>query len=149
MRNDISMLSLTSRIAIKAVVYLSCQSEAGSRTGIKEVARHIAASEHTVGKILQTLARRKVIHSVKGPAGGFYLTEGQQNQALMRVVEAVDADAGFQACGLGLAACPALHPCPIHDEYQLARESMECIFREKTVRDLCRPVVNGMAFLNE
>lgn len=141
------MLSYTCKTAIKAVIFLSTQSEDDVKTGIKEISRRIGASEHTVAKILQLLARKKVINSLKGPSGGFYLTETQQEQAVIHIVVAIEGDEVFKECGLGLTKCSATRPCPIHDEYKVARELMEKIFRERTVRDLCGSVTNGLAYL--
>ena len=141
------MLSHTCKTAIKAVIYLSSKSENDDKTGIKEISGRINASEHTVGKILQLLARKKLINSVKGPSGGFYLNEKQQEQAVIYIVKAIEGDAAFKECGLGLNKCSATHPCPIHDEYKVARELMEKIFSERKVRDLCGSVTNGLAYL--
>ncbi|MEO6834058.1 MAG: Rrf2 family transcriptional regulator, partial [Chitinophagaceae bacterium] len=66
------MLSYTCKTAIKAVIYIATQSKTKQKTGIKEVASHINASEHTVGKILQSLVRQGIINSLKGPSGGFF-----------------------------------------------------------------------------
>lgn len=141
------MLSLTCKTAIKAVIYLSSKSEGGEKANIKEVSGRIDASEHTVGKILQLLARKKIINSLKGPYGGFYLNEEQQEQPIINIVEAIEGDHIFQECGLGLSKCSASHPCPIHDEYKVARELMEKVFRERKVRELCNSVTNGLAYL--
>jgi len=141
------MLSYTCKTAIKAVIYLSSKSEQGEKAGIKEIAGHINASEHTVGKILQTLARQKLINSLKGPSGGFFITIIQQNQPIINIVEAIDGKQIFTECGLGLSTCSATHPCPIHDEYKIARDLIEKLFREKSIKDLCNPVTDGLAYL--
>lgn len=141
------MLSHTCKTAIKAVIYLSCKSANGEKAGIKEVSEHINASEHTVGKILQTLARQGLIKSVKGPAGGFFIDEEQQKQPLSNIVETVEGKEIFRECGLGLSKCSATHPCPIHNEYKEARDLIEQLFREKRVQDLCDPVNSGIAYL--
>ena len=141
------MLSYTCKTAIKAVIYLSSKSDHGEKAGIKEIAGHINASEHTVGKILQTLARQKLINSLKGPSGGFFITIIQQNQPIINIVEAIDGKQIFTECGLGLSTCSATHPCPIHDEYKIARDLIEKLFREKSIKDLCNPVTNGLAYL--
>jgi len=124
------MLSLTCKTAIKAAIYLSSKSEGSEKANIKEISERINASEHTVGKILQLLARKKIINSLKGPYGGFYLNEEQQEQPIIHIVEAVEGNGIFKECGLGLQACSASHPCPIHNEYKVVRELMEKIFRE-------------------
>lgn len=141
------MLSYTCKTAIKAVIYLASKSLKGEKTGIRETAGHINASEHTVGKILQTLARQGLINSAKGPSGGFFITEEQQEQPISNIVETIEGKQVFKECGLGLSQCNSLHPCPIHDEYKIARDLIEDLFRQKKVKDLCDPVTHGLAYL--
>lgn len=141
------MLSYTCKTAIKAVIYLAARQGRVEKAAIKEIAEHINASEHTVGKILQTLARQGLINSLKGPSGGFSITEHQLGLPVSKIVETIEGKDVFRECGLGLSRCSELHPCPIHDEYKKARELIEKIFREHRVRDLCDPVRNGLAYL--
>ncbi len=139
------MLSLTCKTAIKAVVSLA--SNSGEKAGMKEIARLIDASEHTVGKILQVLVREEIINSAKGPNGGFYITGKQKNQAIIKVIEAIDGFEVFDQCGLGLSKCSASHPCPIHDEYKTIRNQFREMCRSKKISDLCDPVAEGLAYL--
>ena len=141
------MLSYTCKTAIKSVIYLASKSESGDKAGIKEVAEQINASEHTVGKILQTLARNGLINSLKGPSGGFFINKSQKNQPIINIVETIEGKEVFKGCGLGLSKCSSSHPCPIHDEYKIARDLIAKLFREKKVKDLCDPVTNGLAYL--
>ena len=141
------MLSKTCKSAIKAVVYLCSKYGSGENASIKEVADVINASEHTVGKLLQTLVKQDIIKSLKGPTGGFYISKAQQNQPIINIVEAIDGKEIFKECGLGLSQCSAKHPCPIHNGYKEVRESLEKLFREKNVLSLCEPVSNGLAYL--
>lgn len=141
------MLSLTCKTAIKAVIYLASKYESGERTGIKEIAEFIEASEHTVGKMLQTLVKEEVINSVKGPNGGFYITAKQKNQPIISIVEAIDGKEVFKQCGLGLSKCSSTHPCPIHNDYKEVRDLFEKLCRDKKMTDLCEPVNNGLAYL--
>ncbi len=141
------MLSQTCKIAIKAVIYLSAQSEKGEKINIKEIAEKINASEHTLGKILQRLVKHHIINSVKGPAGGFFLSDEQQHQPIFSIVSTIEGVHVFEACGLGLTRCSEQHPCPIHHEYKVVRNLIEKIFKEKKIADLRDPVSNGLAFL--
>ncbi len=141
------MLSLTCKTAIKAVIYLASKFESGEKSGIREIAEFIDASEHTVGKMLQTLVRETVINSSKGPTGGFYMTAKQQGQPVINIVVAIDGKEVFQQCGLGLSKCSATHPCPLHDDYKSVRDSFEKLCQEKRIGDLCDPVNEGLAYL--
>ena len=141
------MLSLTCKTAIKAVIYLASKFESGEKAGIKEIAVFIDASEHTVGKMLQTLVKEEVIYSAKGPTGGFYLSASQKKQPIINIVEAIDGKGVFKQCGLGLSTCSSTHPCPIHDDYKTVRDLFENMCRQKRISDLCGPVNNGLAYL--
>lgn len=141
------MLSYTCKTAIKAVIYLASGAERGEKKSIKDIADHIDASGHTVSKMLQTLVKRGVINSTKGPSGGFYISEEQKSQPIIHIVEAIDGMALFKECGLGLSKCSETHPCPIHDQYKKPRELIEKLFRENRVLDLCQPVNSGLAYL--
>ena len=141
------MLSLTCKTAIKAVIYLASKFESGEKAGIREIADFINASEHTVGKMLQTLVKEKVINSAKGPAGGFYITAPQKNQPIINIIEAIDGKKVFDQCGLGLSKCSSTHPCPIHNDYKIIRDKFEALCQQKRVSDLCETVNEGLTYL--
>ena len=141
------MLSLTCKTAVKAVIYLASKYESGSNAGIKEIAGYIDASEHTVGKLLQTLVKQEVINSIKGPSGGFYISKAQLKQPVINIVQAIDGGGVFKQCGLGLSKCSAIHPCPMHDQFKVARDILENIFRKNKIIDMCEPVNKGIAYL--
>ena len=107
------MLSLTCKIAIKAVIYLASKHGNGVNAGIREIAGDINANEHTVGKLLQILVKQSVINSVNGPSGGFRISREQIQLPVITIVEAIDGKRVFQECGLGLSKCSSEHPCPI------------------------------------
>jgi len=141
------MLSLTCKTAIKAVIYLSSKLDSGEKSGIKEIAGFIDASEHSVGKLLQLLVKEEVICSSKGPKGGFYITEDQYQQPIINIIETIDGKNVFKQCGLGFNKCSSEHPCPIHNDYKVVRDLFENLCREKKIVDLCEPVKNGLAYL--
>jgi Rrf2 family protein len=141
------MLSSTCKTAIKAVIYLASKFESGENAGIKEIAEFIDASEHTIGKLLQTLVKQGVVNSVKGPSGGFYISKEQKKQPIINIVEAIDGKQLFKECGLGLSKCSASRPCPIHHDYKEARDKVEKLFSTRKIADLCEPVNDGLAYL--
>ena len=141
------MLSNTCKTAIKAVIYLASKEDSGERSGVKEIAKYINASEHTVSKILQNLVRQKIISSIKGPTGGFYITEKQRQEPIITIVDTIDGKDLFNECGLGLSKCSSAHPCPIHDDYKKGREIIQELFKTRTINVLCEPVESGLAHL--
>lgn len=141
------MLSNTCKAAIKAVIYLASKEKSGENSGVKEIAKFINVSEHTVSKVLQTLVKQKIINSIKGPTGGFYITPEQREQPIIKIVDTIDGKDVFNECGLGLSKCSSSHPCPIHNEYKKGREIIQTLFKTKKISALCEPVENGLAYL--
>ena len=133
------MLSITCKTAIKAVVFLASKIDTDKKVSIKEIADDINGSEHTVGKLLQKLVKANIIKSSKGPTGGFYITLKQMQIAIIEIITAIDGDAVFKECGLGLS--------PIHNDYKKVRDQFEQFYKNKTVADLCKKVNNGSSFL--
>ena len=141
------MLSITCKTALKARIFLASKFDSDQKFSIKDISEYIAANEHTVGKVLQTLVKESIINSSKGPTGGFYITDKQMALPVLRIVESIDGESLFNECGLGLSKCSATHPCPIHNEYKHVRDGFKQICIQNSVKDLCLPINNGLAFL--
>lgn len=142
------MLSLTCKAAIKAVVYIGSKFTADEKCSIKEIADAINENEHTVGKLLQKLVRADIVNSVKGPSGGFFITEKQRQLFIINIVDVIDGNDIFEQCGLGLSQCSETHPCPIHNDFKPVRDMFRKMCYEKRIIHLCENVNSGFSFLN-
>ncbi len=119
------IFSKTCKIAIKAVSYLASQSDVLPHHSIKEIADEIEESEHTLGKTLQLLVKSKIINSLKGPSGGFYMQPKQLELSLLHIIEAIEGKFVFNKCVLGYHQCGSHNPCALHTEFKLARVTLE------------------------
>jgi DNA-binding IscR family transcriptional regulator len=50
--------------------------------------------------MLQNLVKQGVINSLKGPTGGFFMSEEQLGQPIIKIVQAIDGNQIFKDCGL-------------------------------------------------
>ena len=105
-------------------MYIAANSSEDKRIGIKPIAEKLEIPSHFLGKILQKLARENIIHSVKGPHGGFYTTNEDVEQKLIVVVDAIDGPEVFYSCAVGLKECSDEKPCPLHHEIGPYRNSL-------------------------
>lgn len=64
------MLSNTCKYAIRSVIYLALNAQDGKKIGIKKISEDLEIPTPFLGKILQSLARQKLLSSTKGPHGG-------------------------------------------------------------------------------
>ena len=141
------MLSTSCKYALRAAVYLMARTSEFNKAGIREIAEEIEANEHTAGKILQLLAKEKIISSTKGPNGGFYISSHARPIHLIDIVKVVDGVHFFFECGLGLHKCSERKPCPIHFTYKVSREKLYNEFSSITIQELAANIEKGEAFL--
>lgn len=142
------MFSKACEYGIRATLYIAKQSLDGYRVGLKDIAKAIDSPEAFTAKILQQLARNGIVHSQKGPTGGFEIPESDMYRVkLSHIVEAIDGDNIYRGCGLGLKACNELRPCPVHDKFKIIREELKQMLETTTVKELATGVNDGLTFL--
>lgn len=141
------LLSKSSTYGIRAVLYLASRCEPGKRFGAKIIASELKLPEAFLGKILQDLVRKKVISSIKGPKGGFFITPESLLLPVISIVEAIDGTESFHSCGMGLSECNDEKPCPIHKEYGPLRDGFFKILSDNTIRDFKKDIKDGKSFV--
>ncbi len=133
------MLSQTSEHAIRAVLYLARQAP-GEHVPADRIARALGAPGNYLGKTLQLLARRGLLASTRGPAGGFRLVRGAGQIALAAVVHAVDdAPRAPAVCLLGNRPCRAAAPCAAHARWSGVQRDLWAPLHRTTIADLLDP----------
>ena len=142
------MISKACRYGIRAAVFVASKAESGVKLNVKQIAREIEAPEAFTAKIMQVLNKHRIITSLKGPYGGFYVEEFQMEQPIINVVNAIDGMAVFRECGLGLKQCSEKHPCPMHHHYASIRKQLLDSFENTTIRQLALEVNGGASFVN-
>jgi Rrf2 family protein len=142
------MISKACKYAIRATIFVASKQEEGIKLNIKDIAREVDAPEAFTAKILQVLNKTRIITSLKGPYGGFYIEDYQLQQPVINIVNAIDGMSVFQECGLGLKQCSATHPCPMHDQYKIARDALQDAFQNTTIGQLAEQVNEGGSYIN-
>ena len=82
------VLNKSSLYGLYAVVTMAAEPE--RKVSVKEVAARFAVSESHVAKILQSLARARVVVSTRGVGGGFQLAKPAQDITMLDVVEILE-----------------------------------------------------------
>lgn len=142
------MFSKATQYGIRSVIYIWKQSLNGNRVGAKEVAEHVDAPEPFTAKILQDLVRKKIIGSMKGPTGGFYVGKEHEKFTLKDLVVAIDGTGLFEGCSLGLSQCSEVNPCPLHNEVKKVRDHIIHMLTAKSLKQLAEEVESGETVLS-
>lgn len=132
------MISKSCKYGLRAVVYIASRASDKIKLNVKEIAREIDIPEAFTAKILQTLNKHRIITSLKGPYGGFYIEAHQLEIPLLNIVNAIDGLSVFTECGLGLKQCSEVRPCPLHNEFKKSRNEFYRIFKDTTINTLAQ-----------
>lgn len=142
------MFSKSCEYGIRASLYIAQQSQLGKRSGIKDIAKAIDSPVAFTAKILQQLAKHRIVNSIKGPSGGFEITLiDLDNIKLSHIVSAIDGNSVYSGCGLGLKACNARKPCPIHESFKAIRDNLKKMLESTSLKLLVNGLDTGLTFL--
>ncbi len=140
------ILSKSCEYAIRASVYVAFKSTEGEKVGIIEIANAIDSPLHFTGKILQTLVRKKVLCSSKGPTGGFFIP-AERTIKIIEIVYAIDGQALFTSCVMGLKSCSGKKPCPMHHQMEPIRDEILLKFQTQTLNEFVEAYRSNLYFL--
>jgi Rrf2 family protein len=136
------MLSNSCRYGIRAVIYLAKHYPDKSNVGIKEISGDLELPLPFLAKILQQLAKHKILNSVKGPNGGFSLLKKPESITLLDIIKIIDGEDLFKNCIIHDGSCAevkrAKKTCPVHDDYSVIRASLINLFKNKTIAELVK-----------
>ena len=141
------MISNSSKYAIKAVFYLALHSSEENKVMVKDMAEPINVPQAYIAKLLQELAKRKLISSTRGPKGGFYLSEEDKKGNVLNIVHAIDNEKKLNACVLSLEHCNENKPCPLHHLISPSRKILMYNLKIKSIDELSQDVKRGQSHL--
>ncbi len=141
------MFSKSCEYAIKAMIFIAQKSTDESRVGIRDIAAGTDAPMHFIAKIMQDLSRRKLVHSIKGPNGGFYMDKEDLKNSISDIVKAIDGDQLYTDCVLGLKVCSETSPCPVHNEYKEIKKNLINMIENNTIGEFKNKLDSGAYFL--
>lgn len=134
------MLSNSCRYGIRAVIYLASRPENGGKTGIKKISKDLNLPTPFLAKILQQLAKKKILSSSKGPHGGFSLLKDPRKITLLDIVNTIDGQDVFTNCLMHNGSCEGVEKdkvrCALHEDYEKSRKELIKLFSSRTIYEL-------------
>jgi DNA-binding IscR family transcriptional regulator len=88
------------------------------------------------------------MYSVMGPTGGFQMNKERIDEVkLSEVINAIDGDAIYRGCGLGLKVCDASRPCPVHNKFAEIRDDLQSMLEGTRINELATGLDIGLTYL--
>ena len=141
------MFSKSCEYAIRAMIFVAQKSVDKNCVSIKDIAKNTDAPIHFIAKIMQDLSRKKLVCSIKGPNGGFYMNEKELKGSISNIIKAIDGESLFTDCVLGLKDCNDKSPCPIHHQYKEIKIEFIKILESNTIIDFKEKLETKKFFL--
>lgn len=143
------MFSKATEYALRATIFIAKKSTEESKVGISEISKAIDSPKSFTAKILQALTKdNKIVSSVRGPNGGFYLTEKAKKLPVRSILLAMGEDEVLEKCVLGLKQCSEIQPCPMHAQYKSIKQQLIKLFVSKTIGQLAADMKDGEVFIS-
>ena len=143
------MFSKSTEYALRATIYIAQKGSEEKKLGIEEISKAIDSPQSFTAKILQALTREnKVVSSVRGPNGGFYMTEKAKKMSVRSILDAMGEDKVLKKCILGLNKCSEVYPCPMHSQYKSIKQQLIKLFETKTIQQLAADLKDGEVSIN-
>lgn len=142
------MFTKACEYGIRACVVVALNSLEKKRISLREISKAIDSPEPFTAKILQKLVKNRLIYSIHGAQGGFEMvTINLKKITLEDIVMAIDGDASFSMCVLGLKECSEINPCPAHKKYKHIKSEFKNMIKTTTVFEMVADLKDGKAFL--
>lgn len=129
------MLSNASKYAIRAVVFIAKNAQV-RKCRAQEIADSLDIPAPFLSKILQELTKKKIISSVKGPNGGFFVSQENKEKTILEIIESIDGIHKFNECFLGELECNDKNPCMVHHLYSPFKEGVLSKLNSKTIEKI-------------
>lgn len=116
---------------------LAALPEDGTLTQAKDLARQLGLPGPYLAKILKLLVKGGLLHSHRGPRGGFRLARPAQHITVVEVVSILNDEGPDTGCLMGFTNCQGRdQPCPLHSAWSVALNMLDHTFSAITIRDL-------------
>lgn len=129
------MFSKSCEYALRAVLYLSSNSTLETVIDASHIADALSIPHPYLSKILQKLTRQNLISSIKGPHGGFYLSDNNMQSTVLQIIECIDGEMSLKSCVMGFEKCSTANPCLLHYQVLEYRDGLKNVLASKKVSD--------------
>lgn len=132
------IFSRKSDYGLRALIFLSERRESGPVT-LTEIAERLKIPKAFLSKILQQLAKRGIVKSLKGPSGGFVLAVEPKSLSVRDVIAEIDGPMRVFECFASEKECALYDDCLILDVFNRVEEQIGKVLQGYSLADFHFP----------
>lgn len=130
------VLSKATIYGLRALLFIVSQKEEQAFVSIADISKSLDISFHFLTKIFQTLTKKGILESYRGPSGGVMLKIPSNQLFLIDIVKALEGEDFFDHCILALPGCGKATPCPMHNAWSKISRQLKEEFSTTSLADL-------------
>jgi Rrf2 family protein len=130
-------LSRGAEYAVRGLLYLSSQEE-GKVSFIEEISEAQDVPRAYLAKIFQTLAKKGLVKSYRGPEGGFALVRKPAEISMLEVIETMEGPMHLNDCLIHAGFCHREESCPVHDVWAEAQKKLMDFLANSNFEELAK-----------
>lgn len=132
------IFSRKSDYGLRALMYLADRQTKGPVT-LAEVAERLRIPKAFLSKILQQLARKGVVRSLKGPSGGFVLAVEPAELTIYEIISEIDGPMRVFECFASEADCSLFGDCLLSNVFEQVEGEIGRVLSKYTLADFRLP----------
>ena len=134
-RDDMLRFTKRADYGLMAMHYIACHGDEGA-VSAKRIAEEFHIPGELLAKILQRLAKRRLITSHNGPKGGYVLTRQPEAITVGQVVRALEGPIEIVSCMTDGDGCPQFQHCTLRRPVQKIQASISRLLDSMTLSEL-------------
>lgn len=127
------LVSQGAQYAISAIIAIS--KHPNDVISASELSRSLDCPAAYLSQILSKLKAPGILNSQRGLNGGVYLARPLENISVYDIIAAIDGEAFFSTCFMGIEGCGHIEPCPFHNFWSLQRENIKQWLQQTSFAD--------------
>jgi len=137
------MFSSKARYGLKAMTVLAARHGAGDFVSVEDIVAEEDIPAKYLESILTQLRKRGLLHSRRGPAGGFLLARSPGEISLAEILRTLDGAFAPTTCArtrdpICCEGCESMERCYIRPAMRRVRDEMARILEGQSLEDLAR-----------
>lgn len=117
------LVSQGAQYAISAIIAIS--KHPNDVISASSLSRSLNCPAAYLSQILAKLKAPGILKSQRGLNGGVYLAKSLDEISVFDVISAIDGEAFFSTCFMGIDGCGHIEPCPFHDFWSSKRKEIK------------------------
>lgn len=118
------LVSQGAQYAISAIIALS-KKKHEKPVSASDLAKALDCPAAYLSQLLSKLKKPGILKSQRGLNGGVSLAKPVKDISVYEVIVAIDGDAFFSKCFMGIDGCGNIEPCPFHSFWSTEREKIK------------------------